>query len=852
MAPAWPWPLDAVENWFNGLWTWVGEASNNAVSVVAGWINDAAGWVRDRVFDAAGWVRDRIQDLLAGLGNALNAVQTFLAERIAGIPPAISSVVSGLINWLADSIHGGLEWLNGSISSAATTISESMSGFFNWLADGIHGGLEWLHDGITSGISGLLDWLKARLGALDEKLTDVGTWIVNSVGESTSAAIDVIGTGISRAFEGVTGAFSGVFGTLGSLYDIVNPTEVADAFLVTLKGFGFSPDPLKIPGFGADADEYLKQVDEWAFGINTQFHAVATVGAILEAATLGQYDVAYQQYLNEPRVAAFTAAAKEVWTMEFQAKLGIRANQAFLAKYTPLIPPVQDLIRFVVREVIPPAEFYATMPFLGFSPKIARDYWEAHWILPDPSRLIDAFHRGKLKKEELDKYIVWHDFKPENRPGISKSDLDIYAGTLKTLIPRVDLRYAWEMDQLTREDLIERYEWLGYEDDAPLMADIQINRALVEEINKVRNESLNDFIAGLITEETLRGNLAALGISSLRIDYYIQYALKRRERNRKNDLLDLYRDGFLKDLLEEEQFRARVAEIIVIPEVADLFVDKAYSDKYKKAAPPRATTEDDAAAELQKYQISYAVEAYRKYAIEKNELVQLLTAAGVDPAVAEERAKYEELKRPLPKPDVAAVALAKDQVNVQKAVRDAAVLEYRQYAIDESELLRRLQDAGLSDALAMATVQLETLRRPERPPSPEEVESQRLAAEVKRLRGLALEAYYRAYALTKEELIAEMITAGFDPAEAAARADLQDAKRPAPKPSAKEIEATREAKRVQSIGEQEALTLFRAGEISGEEFSQRLRDLGYGVDLIAALREYEEVKLALKGGVAAG
>ena len=257
-------------------------------------------------------------------------------------------------------------------------------------------------------------------------------------------------------------------------------------------------------------------------------------------------------------------------------------RQYFNAMFRPEIPGSGDLIRFVVREVIDPNIFAEYMGYRGYSEEISKWYWEAHWVLPSFGNIVTAFHRGIISEAERDTYFILQDYKPEPRPGIRVSDQKLMAGVVKTLIPRVDLRYAWELGQKTDEELVDAYRTLGYEEDSELMAAIQMARALVEEVHKVRDQWLTDFLKGHILEGTLRANLAVIGIGPARIDYYVLYAKKRREREHNERLLDIYDDAYFKDLKTYEELRADAEPIIVDTDALDLFLTEAYIRKYKK------------------------------------------------------------------------------------------------------------------------------------------------------------------------------------------------------------------------------------------------------------------------------
>ena len=748
---SWPWPLDAVEDWFQDLWNWISSAAVNAVSAVSGWIWDAIGWLKDRIYEFTlvldRWIHGMINELWGWIVNAIEGLKSFVSNTAAWITNQVHNFVLTLDRW----IHGIADELWGWIVNAIEGLKSFVSSSASWIRDGVLDGITAAKNSVSTGVTGLYTFMSENIGMA-----------IKVIDESVSAAVGEINMGISGAIAPVVGPLIGVLSTFSNLFEFVDPVGLANQITVIVSGFSFSPDPLTGPASGAAQDVYLKNVGAWAEKMNNDVYTWATIGALLEAGSMGQVDNVVPQFMNTPKISAFLAAAKEIWTMEFQAKMGIQTNQAFMAKYTPMVPAIMDaqrmlwrkgitmtdfrdvvgrwgyggsfeagyvklteeipgpgdLIRFVVREVIKPEVFTTYMGFQGFSAAISEWFWEAHWILPGRGEIVDAFHRGLLSIEERDIYMVLHDFKPEPRPGIKISDLDIVAGIAKTLIPRVDLRYGWEMGQISDTDLEDRYRGLGYEDDAPLMADIQRSRALTEEIHKVRDEWIRDYLEGYIGAETLRANLATIGIGAVRIDYYVTYAVMRREREHKKDLLAYYVDAYLKDMILEEAFEDRVYEILDDLDAASLFIEKAYVRKFKTPKPPRDVEAEKAEKELYKYRVSYARELYRVYAIEKPELSTMWIEAGMDPSVAATRADFEELKRPIKKPLPEIIEAAKTQLRIQKIEETTLIEEYRREVRTAEELLTGLTELKYSEALATAITQLEIIRKYKKPAPP--------------------------------------------------------------------------------------------------------------------------------------
>jgi len=633
----WPWPLDGVQYWFEDLWNWINSAAVGAVSVVSGWVWGAIRWLRDRVYEFVltldrwfhgianelwGWILGAFE----GLKSFVNSIASWITNQVHNFVLTLNSWIHGVANelwgWVSGAfsaltqavssfVSNSTNFLSGVLNRAATAISTGVTGLYTFMSNNIGMAINIIGDNVNNAVSGFGSWISGALAgvasALGEGLQHFWVFMTGEIPKAmgtigsfiTDRVVSPIVSGLGWVFTKLTDIVKSLIHQIEGLFRLHSPITPQDAFNLAI------PMVVLALGAGALATGVIDAASTHILGSGLNLRSLGAfmkdlvnpsmfMGAILGVLVgVGIRSPVTQYYrrMFRPEIPDVSTATRMLWRgdlteAEFRDVVGRWGyGDPFEAAYLTLteeVPGPGDLIRFVVREVIKPEVFTEFMGKQGFAPLISEWFWEAHWMLPGRGEIVDAFHRGILTKEERDAYMVLHDFKPEPRPGIKVSDLAIVAGIAKTLIPRVDLRYGWEMGDISDEDLEDRYRWLGYEDDAPLMADIQRSRALVEEVHKVRDQWISDFLEGYIREETLRANLIEIGIGAVRVDYYVQYARMRRAREAKKDWLDYYEDGYVKDLVTDEEVEARAKEILVDPEALDLFLRSAYIRKYRK------------------------------------------------------------------------------------------------------------------------------------------------------------------------------------------------------------------------------------------------------------------------------
>ena len=147
------------------------------------------------------------------------------------------------------------------------------------------------------------------------------------------------------------------------------------------------------------------------------------------------------------------------------------------------LPGVQDIIRFMVRDVADPAivdKFGLEQDFdlkyqkrlkemgeaIGLDPDFAKFAWSAHWTIPSPQQLLEFQHRlsrlpdgdkAKVKPDDITDALRQQD--------IPDFWIDKFLAVSYRPLTRVDIRRMFDINELDHDEVVEAYQQLGYDDD---------------------------------------------------------------------------------------------------------------------------------------------------------------------------------------------------------------------------------------------------------------------------------------------------------------------------------------------------------------------------------------------------
>ena len=235
------------------------------------------------------------------------------------------------------------------------------------------------------------------------------------------------------------------------------------------------------------------------------------------------------------------------------------------------IPPISDLVRFMVRDVADDkiAAKYGWDDFFtqkwtgdvkrwsdeqGVNEYIAKAYWRAHWQMPAPSQLFEMMHRlSRLPKgdpaytdmatiDEAMRVNDWPDYWIDRFKAISYRRLT-----------RVDIRRAYMIGSIGRAEVVEGYQQLGYDNkNANVLADFA-ESLLINRLEKSRDVKL--YKQGVIDKGETKKRLVNDGASPLQADKIIKDADDELTAKVKETCASSEKKRFLEGTIDEATAR---------------------------------------------------------------------------------------------------------------------------------------------------------------------------------------------------------------------------------------------------------------------------------------------------------
>ncbi len=716
----WPWPLDAVQEWFEQLW-------NNILQ----WLHDAVGWIYDRIKPLIDqvweWINSAAASVNAWVSASVNRVWEWLQSISAAIIQNISSTITQVWAWLQDiipTIVSNIQsistqiwsWISTGFESISTIIVSQFSTFISSLGQfvsDIGARVSAINDWFSNEfIDPFLDWLVQLPGKLYEGFKNFAVdqwqliwsfwsrdwnWLklltgmalafaggalllsAPAIGAAVIGAVKWLGGVILSVWPAIGGWLAGFFGNLGIWIQLY-----AGAFGSWLAGLlprigGWFMAHL-IPLLGAGGIITLEATGK----LNT------IIGNIVTPAIVGVFDWAESMgpvapmagrdmSLGITRLAEFTISGLAAMTLagEFLSPLKhvglghISAILYDLINYKTLTAAFMGVLAFI----------YIKTPLTYYYNKVARPN------IPDERSLAIMTEQRAISPAEYLENMQWW--------GYPDKWIDKLRDVVFRPMTPYMLRSLAEAGLLDDALLDHTLKQAGYDDfSIPYIKQMFHTLAAGSLTAVSTSTAMTRYQEGLDDEAALRKNLSALGVADSMLDRYVFASQLKYLYDYQSDLKTYYIDLYHRRDIEESELRSSLVNSGLSPERLDLVVA---AQKIKRLAAPKAAEPPELTI-----QIDTIRDRRKKNLIDHDMEISQLIALGQEMPYAMALADNDDVALAEKIPLIPVPALPFYQTDQGKISLATIRWQRRKLYIERDVEISRLVGLELSESLATA------------------------------------------------------------------------------------------------------------------------------------------------------
>lgn len=469
---------DGIVNGYNSVMQKVSNTLQNVSSAIQGKLGDIANQIVQKVSGGL----DKLLTPLYSLRDAISSkIQSFI-ENARNSANNLIGAIKDKFSELGDKIRNSVTNFTNTLKDKFALFTDKLSSFAN---DTITKGKE-IIAAIKSNIDGFRKWLGERIASLWDSvwnfIQNVRNNFVLPFAQKGIEFLDMFHKISDRIRAGGYTSFEDLFSDVGGLFGVNDLGARFGSFLKLLTMYRLIAQAEMLP--------HIKQL-EASLRASQQLEP-AGIEALLSALRFG--DIDNDTFISEAafgglashRAEYYKSALKsipsagQVQVAFLRGKISEAQHDNYLRingfsdgdinlikQLYVILPPVNDLITFAVREVFTPEtvekfgqnedfpeEFLTFAKQAGLDEKWAKAYWAAHWDLPSPNMAFEMFQRRIIDGDELKMLLKALDIMPFWRDKLIELSYNP--------LTRVDVRRMFGLGVLSEQEVYESYLDIGY------------------------------------------------------------------------------------------------------------------------------------------------------------------------------------------------------------------------------------------------------------------------------------------------------------------------------------------------------------------------------------------------------